>query len=262
MPTTYAHDMFGKMVYHKLEEDIQELISRNKMQYIIGLHGPDILFYTRPFHKNRVNGLGYRLHQEDAAGFFERGRKLYCQTRNEGILAYLLGFICHFMLDSTCHPYIGTYMEKTGTSHDEIETEFDRELMVNSGKNPFHYHPSSVIHISKECVRDISEVLEGMSEKDICHTLKAMKFYTNFTVCPTEFKRKILLSLARTGGFYSMVQGRIIRKKPRASCEESTRELKRLFRLAIPETVTVIEDFYRNIESSGELGYRFWRNYN
>ena len=45
MPTTYAHDLFGKEVYKKLPSDMKALIRRHGDLYRIGLHGPDILFY-------------------------------------------------------------------------------------------------------------------------------------------------------------------------------------------------------------------------
>ncbi|MDO5540893.1 MAG: zinc dependent phospholipase C family protein [Eubacteriales bacterium] len=261
MPTTYAHDLFGKMVYHKLEPEIQQIIERHKMSYIIGLHGPDILFYTRPFHRNRVNRLGFRLHGEIAADFFEKGKEICRENQNEEVLAYLLGFVCHFMLDSTCHPYIYKYMEKTGAAHDEIETELDRELMLSTGKNPFWYHPSGVIKREEASIKAISQVLEGMSEKDISHTLEGMKFYTNMMVCHTALERRILRGIARVTGIYWLLQGKVILKRPRKKCSESTAELKRLFSLAVPETVTVLEGYYRAVIENRELDARFNRNY-
>ena len=44
MPTTYAHDLFGKRVYRKLSAKLQHLIRSNGNLYRIGQHGPDILF--------------------------------------------------------------------------------------------------------------------------------------------------------------------------------------------------------------------------
>ena len=45
MPTTFAHDLFGKKVYKKLPEAMRRLVKEHKELYRIGLHGPDILFY-------------------------------------------------------------------------------------------------------------------------------------------------------------------------------------------------------------------------
>lgn len=41
MPTTYAHDLFGKRVYRKLSAKLQHLIRSNGNLYRIGQHGPD-----------------------------------------------------------------------------------------------------------------------------------------------------------------------------------------------------------------------------
>ena len=261
MPTTYAHDLFGKMVYHRLDPEIQEKIKKYQITYQIGLHGPDILFYVRPFHKNRFNQMAHRLHREEAAGFFERGRELYQKTGNEEILVYLLGFICHFMLDSTCHPYISEYMKKTGARHDEIETEFDRALMVRTGKDPFHYQPGSVIRIEKNSVDAISEVMEGMSHKDIVRALMGTKFYTRLPICNSEKKRKVKLAVARILFMYRLADGRIIRGEPKDICLESTQHLTQLFLQTVPEAATMINEYYKQRNGSDRLNVRFDRNY-
>ena len=261
MPTTYAHDLFGKMVYHRLDPEIQEKIKKYQITYQIGLHGPDILFYVRPFHKNRFNQMAHRLHREEAAGFFERGRELYQKTGNEEILVYLLGFICHFMLDSTCHPYISEYMKKTGARHDEIETEFDRALMVRTGKDPFHYQPGSVIRIEKNSVDAISEVMEGMSHKDIVRALMGTKFYTRLPICDSEKKRKVKLAVARILFMYRLADGRIIRGEPKDICLESTQHLTQLFLQTVPEAAAMINEYYKQRNGSDRLNVRFDRNY-
>ena len=261
MPTTYAHDLFGKMVYHRLDPEIQEKIKKYQTTYQIGLHGPDILFYVRPFHKNRFNQMAHRLHREEAAGFFERGRELYQKTGNEEILVYLLGFICHFMLDSTCHPYISEYMKKTGARHDEIETEFDRALMVQTGKDPFHYQPGCVIRIEKNSVDAISEVMEGMNRKDIVRALMGTKFYTRLPICDSEKKRKVKLAVARILFMYRLADGRIIRGEPKDICLESTQHLTQLFLQTVPEAVAMINEYYKQRNGSDRLNVRFDRNY-
>ena len=261
MPTTYTHDLFGKMVYHRLDSEIQEKIKKYQTTYQIGLHGPDILFYVRPFHKNRFNQMAHRLHREEAAGFFERGRELYQKTGNEEILVYLLGFICHFMLDSTCHPYISEYMKKTGARHDEIETEFDRALMVRTGKDPFHYQPGSVIRIEKNSVDAISEVMEGMSHKDIVRALMGTKFYTRLPICDSEKKRKVKLAVARILFMYRLADGRIIRGEPKDICLESTQHLTQLFLQTVPEAAAMINEYYKQKNGSDRLNVRFERNY-
>ena len=69
MPTTYAHDLFGKEVYKRLPSDMKALIRRHGDLYRIGLHGPDILFYYM-VSKNPVTQFGIEMHHEKARAFF------------------------------------------------------------------------------------------------------------------------------------------------------------------------------------------------
>ena len=57
--------------------------------------------------------------------FFTRARGVVNTARNKNAaLAYALGFVCHFALDSTCHPMWSATPGKR-CEHCEIETEFD-----------------------------------------------------------------------------------------------------------------------------------------
>ena len=74
MPTTYTHDVFGKMVYQKLPENLKEIVEEHMNAYRIGQHGPDILFYYHLFHENPVNQKGMAMHEQIAASFFENAK--------------------------------------------------------------------------------------------------------------------------------------------------------------------------------------------
>lgn len=107
MPTTYAHYSFGQEVKKHLKEDTRRIISDNEALYNIGLHGPDILFYYRPIGFNRINQTGVALHNTPGEEFIIHGmNEIKKQSENKAAIAYLFGFICHYMLDSECHPYI------------------------------------------------------------------------------------------------------------------------------------------------------------
>ena len=201
------------------------------------------------------------MHEEIAAEFFRHCKERYIQTGDEAVLSYTLGFICHYMLDSSCHPYIYRYTDRTGASHAEIETELDRVLMEKNGKNPFTYHPASVIKPEREAVRAIASLFENISEKQIRKALRGMKFYTGITVCRLPLKRKIMLKFMKMLGAYEEAHGRIMRRQHFARCQESTEELLHMVKCAVPETVTVLEEFYQTLEEPDTINYRFSRNY-
>lgn len=134
MPSTYAHYCFGKAVYRRLPQEIQEEIKAYSPLYMTGLHGPDILFYYKPLKSNAINRIGYGMHGRPADEFFKkawmRAREL---PEGRGGFAYLYGFICHFALDHSCHPYIEKKIKESGVTHAEIEVEFDRMLLAKRG---------------------------------------------------------------------------------------------------------------------------------
>ena len=70
MPTTYTHYRFGKDVLSCLSLPLRNSINEYRELFDIGLHGPDIFFYYRAMHKNKVNQIGYRMHEEQASKFF------------------------------------------------------------------------------------------------------------------------------------------------------------------------------------------------
>ena len=141
MPTTYAHDLFGKEVYKRLPSDMKALIRRHGDLYRIGLHGPDILFYYM-VSKNPVTQFGIEMHHEKARAFFEEGMRQVRRNDDEALFAYLLGFGCHYILDSACHPYVNKMAAEGVIPHIVLEKEFDRVLMEETGKDPDHYYPA------------------------------------------------------------------------------------------------------------------------
>lgn len=49
MPSTYAHYRLGQEVLKNLPAKEKRLIEQHKELFDIGLHGPDILFYYKPY---------------------------------------------------------------------------------------------------------------------------------------------------------------------------------------------------------------------
>ena len=153
MPSTYAHRRFGADVLDRLPAELQEKIAPYRELYDIGLHGPDLLFYYHAAKSTPVSALGNAMHEQPGAVFFERARGVVNKAKNrDAALAYALGFLCHFALDSTCHPRVEQDVRDSGVSHCEIETEFDNMLLRRDGKDPLHFLTASHIHPSMEAV--------------------------------------------------------------------------------------------------------------
>ena len=262
MPTTFTHDLFGRDVYRKLSPSLQDMIREYGALYRIGQHGPDILFYYRVV-KNRVTQLGSRMHKEPAKPFFERGLERARKEKDKALLVYLLGFACHFMLDSTCHPYIGILTDSRLVTHGHVEKELDRLLMQQEGLNPYHYYPSRCIKPSIPAARVIHKAIPEVSYPTVYATLRWMKFSTNLMVYDDRGrKQRILLPLLDLCGLGESIGDNFMRRDADRSCRPYLEELQKLYRKAVEDTVSMLEEFYQIYLHGGEVPERFNRDYN
>ena len=185
---------------------------------------PDILFYYM-VSKNPVTQFGIEMHHEKARAFFEEGMRQVRRNDNEALFAYLLGFGCHYILDSACHPYVNKMAAEGVIPHIVLEKEFDRVLMEETGKDPDHYYPACGIMPKMEYARVIYRAIPLVKTINIYISVRMMKILTNFMVCDDHGrKRRILGKLLRLGGesigflhAHVTISGSIIRRTSKRS---------------------------------------------
>jgi len=100
MPATYTHHIFTKDVYKVINENIKDKIDKD----IFNLFGKsfDILYFSKPI-------IGRYAHNHNSNLYFQNIIKYIRKNNlfnNAQVLAYLYGSICHYVLDSTIHPYV------------------------------------------------------------------------------------------------------------------------------------------------------------
>ena len=261
MPTTYAHYTFGQEVLKLLDKDIKKAVNKNIDLFNIGLHGPDILFYYQPLKSNRISKIGHSLHKLTADIFFENARNVIKNCPDyDASSAYILGFICHFMLDSQCHPFI-RQKESRNLTHGAIETEFDRLFMLKNNLKPISFKPTAHIVPNLYNAEVISWFFKDLSKDEVFKSLKSMKFYLNFLVSPNRLKRSLIVAGLKISGNYDGMIGLIMKYEPINECKEINKKLFELFNKSIAPTAEIIEEFYKNIKSNEKLDERFKRNF-
>lgn len=262
MPAAYAHYTFGKKVLANIENpDIRRIITEHRALFDIGLHGPDILFFYRPLKSNPVSKAGHLMHAEIAAPFFRQARRVINRSNNrEASIAYILGFICHYSLDSECHGYIGE-MTETGISHTEIETEFDRSILLHCHKDPITTKTLSHIQVSKEISNCIAQFFPAISEKEMFEALKSFRFYNNFLISPCKVRRAVINAAFRLSGSYEELHGLVMNFHRNPDCAPICRRLSHLYIEAIPVGVRLTESFYNALSTGEPLEERFDRNF-
>lgn len=262
MPSTYAHYRFGQNVLRKLPEELQTVIDNHLPLYHIGLHGPDILFYYHPLFRHPVNQIGYRLHEENADVFFRNGLKVLQDMPDpEAGLAYMLGFICHFTLDSECHGYIEYKIRHSFLTHTEIESDFDRRLLQNDGYQPERARLTAHIRPRIGDAEIIAGFFPQLKAEHIKKSLSSMLFYHKLLLAPGKWKRNLILLLLKITGNYKEMHGLLIPASPRQDCADSTRELIQRSRTAVRTAIDLCENYYNTYSEMDILSERFHRTF-
>ena len=254
MPSTYAHRRFGADVLVQLPRELREKITPYRPLYDMGLHGPDLMFYYRALQSNPVNRLGNAMHEQPGRVFFTRARGVVNTARNKNAaLAYALGFVCHFALDSTCHPYVERYTRESGVSHCEIETEFDNQLMREDGLDPMHFFTAGHIRPNREFAKIIAPFYENVTADETYGAMRGMVRVHHLLQATSPVKRWVVLTALKAAGTYDVMHGLVANLQPNPRCEASDKELEALYQQALPLVATLIPIFFNALAEGGGL---------
>lgn len=140
MPSITTHHMFSKEVLKHLSNEDLKHIENELIIYHTFAQSHDYLFYYTFDIKNskRIKDLGHRAHHEKTQEYIlniVKEIKNNHLENNQQVAAYLYGVITHYVLDSTCHPYIfyktGIYRKNNKESkkyrgeHNHMEKDLD-----------------------------------------------------------------------------------------------------------------------------------------
>ena len=187
MPSTYSHYYFGQLVYQKLSTKNKGIIDRYRLLYDVGQNGPDILLYHNALKGSPISKQNHTIHQKTGYEFFEN-----IKIKDDAHLAYLFGYICHFVLDASLHPSIENYKNNHHVSHMMIEREFERYLLLKNNLNPFKYDLTSHIKANKQLEKVMKDYVLNATIRDMHDTIIRMKRMYAFTKASSNIKRKMV----------------------------------------------------------------------
>ncbi|MBS6546756.1 MAG: hypothetical protein KH319_05175 [Butyricicoccus pullicaecorum] len=104
-----SHYLFGELALEAFPTVVQLAAARRPAAFNWGLQGPDPLFYRSVAFGSPLHKYGNQMHSEHTDElFFAFSRAVNRMTgENRAIAeAYFYGFLCHYALDSTLHPYV------------------------------------------------------------------------------------------------------------------------------------------------------------
>lgn len=274
MPAIYAHDRFGAIVSEQLKGDLKELVSRYYTQFKIGLQGPDIFFFYKAYSSNRVTKYGYRLHGISAWPFFNHAVSVVREKgRDSREYAYLLGFLCHFILDSECHPYVREMIEKSGVQHLEIEEEFEKKLLRADGKDALAYPLWELIPTDRQTAEAIAPFYRTgkiyrksggyrkIHPQVVRTSLKWMRRVKRLFWAPGIMKQELINSALKLSGRYGKLKGLMLQRVDNPRCQESNQGLQQRFDDAVEVAVNMIGSFDDTVCQGTRLNRRFNRTF-
>lgn len=131
--------MFSKEILKKLSKEETNRFKEKIDIYHTFAQSHDYLFYYKfGIKRKKINSLGHKAHHKNTQDYLinviEEIKKNHEENTPE-LLAYLYGSITHYVLDTTCHPYIfyktGVYRKtepktrKYFGGHNQIEKDLD-----------------------------------------------------------------------------------------------------------------------------------------
>lgn len=166
MPDFWTHLIAGEEIKAGIKvKNIKSLLDQNYQFFNYSLEGADFFFYNNflPWQKDKRGAKkGEQLHLLSGNKLFA---KILMAYKKEGVyfqaklpdsefwrynLVYLLGFISHYALDRTCHPFI---IENggQGKKHKLIEASIDLYIMEKKwGQSPAKINPLPYYQLQEE----------------------------------------------------------------------------------------------------------------
>lgn len=244
MPATYAHYRFGKDVLRALPGKYREILLKEEDLFNIGLHGPDLLFYYKPFSHHPLHAEGGRMHRLTGKEYFAQAGKIFLERGpRKADYAYLCGFLCHFALDRACHGYINNLAAQGQVSHEEIESEFDRILLEEDGLDAIRTNLAAHIHATRRAAKVISPYFPGASEKEIHAGVKSLHDFNLLLTLPGRIGYRQVDWVLKHLSSYNFIHGHMINLDPNPLCDQSNPDLRRRYEDAIGDACLLIRGF-------------------
>lgn len=224
MPATYAHYRFGASMLSKMPADVSRTAKRHRRMFDVGLHGPDLFFFYKPIRSTKVGRLGNKFHRQTGKEFFTRACRNLRIDPSEAGQAYLYGVLCHFALDSHCHPLVERYSWEGIASHPRVEAEFERFLLERDGKAPpFGMQLTKHMVLTAPECDIVSRFYPGTNADHIRDSLKGMVNIRKAMELPEGILRTAVIKTMSAGS--EVFRDMVIQPQPDPRCEALNEEL-------------------------------------
>lgn len=173
MPATITHAFFAKDVYDILPKEIRDLLDVKRCK-MFGQSVDSLMFYNlfSIMPGKKIRGFQYYIHTHNTQELFLNIIQ-YMKENNiqdKDTYSFLEGFICHYVLDSTIHPYVvyktGVFRKKYPNTykynnvHAFMETFIDNDMVKRRfKKNPYTFDIASFCFDLKPFSKELNHTI-------------------------------------------------------------------------------------------------------
>lgn len=274
MPNVYAHYSLGVRALPKMSASHRQTIKDHPRAFALGLQGPDVFFYGSVFRDSGADDFGNLLHAWSGRQVLEKMLSPYGHKPvPPGVKAYLIGFLGHYSLDMTAHPYVYE-VQGDMIHHRALETDFDAYLMRLEGHQapwqsrldkclPADQKTQDILVAAYEPWEDLSEDIIRASVKDFRLIRRLMRTPNRLSL---GIAQGVMKQMKMYDAFYGMQmpppskafpKGETWPDKPKGAMEE----LKRLFDDALVLYVKNLTEMEERIHAHSPFSDLFDRNF-
>ena len=177
---------------------------RDLPSFILGANGPDPLFCYQmhnPLRKYNLSDLGSIMHKEKTGQFLQN---LFRLAQTDAQKDYCLGFLCHYSMDSTIHPYVNY-----------LTSAYGSPFNIPSGHGYFESALDSLISLKTTGAEaaKVSEYFPEIKKLYLDQIISLFKnavdvTYTNFDYPRSEYALAFRDFKSLKGVFYSPNKGK------------------------------------------------------
>ncbi len=178
MPAAVTHSFFADEVLDRMGPGrLRDEIRERRNLFRLGAQGPDLFFYYKaapwiPY--DGIEKLGNIIHEKKVDSFYSKSfQYLKDMEDNKGffdLAAYMAGYLCHFSLDRTAHPFIH-YTSGIDNSHSRIswkyhiyhrvlESAIDYLILEKNGFDPRRFKSCELIKVQLCSMEAVLEYYE------------------------------------------------------------------------------------------------------
>lgn len=174
--------------------------------------------------------------------------------------AYVLGFICHYILDSECHPYVSEMMKYQKMGHLDIEGEFEKYLLLKDGHKPEAYRLDTLVQKQID-VLSIQRFYPELDVKDVENAIVWTRRCKKFVTAPHAWKRALITTGLKASGQYRSLKGVMLTPTLNSKAAMSNEGLYLRYQSAIQIAVDMLADYQESVVEDKPLNKRFDRNF-